>query len=94
MVWMKKWFGILEEKWLGISAVLAGVIFLLTGIGMMFILTVAGDMATGITASAGRAAELTFISSSLALGWLFTVLQLVAGITWLIIGVAQLTKKG
>jgi hypothetical protein len=81
------------EKLTGSALVLMGVMFMLLAIGfIIFLITVGGLLETlgGMAVYAG--VQIPTFTTYLAVGWVYTILQMVTGFVALVAGIAVLTK--
>jgi hypothetical protein len=81
------------EKLTGTALVLMGVLFMLLAIGfIIFLITVGGllEALGGMAVYAG--VQIPTFTTYLAVGWVYTILQMVTGFVALVAGVAILTK--
>jgi len=85
------------EKMFGIVGVLTAVFFLVGGISTAIILSIVSNfvnMASAIAGSmGGSTTAFSGITTYLYLGWAYAILQILAGIMWIIVGIMCLLGK-
>lgn len=83
-----------SSKFLAIAGTLSGIFFIVMGgISIYILITLGGALAAfeALAAAGGAAGVTGMFSGYIWLGWIFAVIELLAGIFWIIFGIKELT---
>ena len=81
------------EKLNGYAFTLIGIMFILSSIGLMiFLITIGGALEMLSSLAIAYGGQIPTFTTYLAVGWVYTILQLIAGFVALVAGIAILTK--
>ena len=81
------------EKLNGYAFTLIGIMFILSSIGLMiFLITIGGALEMLGSLATAYGGQIPTFTTYLAVGWVYTILQLIAGFVALVAGIAILTK--